>query len=293
MSRFWQIYYSTLLGAIGGVIGWWLIGLLPTAEWNIWLASAVIGAGLGLFIGGTIGLIEGALIKRSFWRALLGLILGGLAGLVSGLVGLLAGEAVFLLIGGRVIGRAAGWTALGLLLGMSQGVVSLRFKRTVYGIGGGVLAGLIGGAVYELMTLLFIERGEMVQIVVGALGLALLGASLGGIIPLSVGLIARIAADRGVLTVLNGRRQGLQVLVIDAVTIGSYDGCALYLPGDKGIDKKHARVGKRGGRFVVENISAVLPLVAGGQPLPPQGSRVLQTGDEIQLGSTRVRFEVR
>jgi len=293
MGRGWQIYYHTLLGTLGAVIGWWVIGALPTVEWNIWLAMAVIGGGLGAFIGGTVGLVEGAVIKRSFGRAALGMFLGGLAGLGSGLLGLLVGEAAFLLIGGRVIGRAAGWIAFGLLLGVSQGVVSLRFKRAAYGLIGGALAGLIGGVFYEVMTQLFIDQGEMVQIVTGMLGLSLLGASLGGVIPLSVGWIASIVADRGTLTVLNGRRQGQQVLVIDTVSIGSHDGCALYLPGDAAIDRKHARVGKRAGRFFVENISAARPLLVGGRTVPPGGSSALQARDEIQLGSTRVRFEAR
>lgn len=293
MGRGWQIYYHTLLGMLGAVVGWWAIGALPTVEWNIWLATAVVGGGLGGFIGGTVGLVEGAVIKRSFWRAVLGMFLGGLAGLVSGLVGLLVGEAAFLFIGGRVIGRAAGWIAFGLLLGISQGLVSLRFKRAAYGLIGGALAGLIGGVFYEVMTQLFIDQGEMVQIVTGMVGLALLGASLGGVIPLSVGWIAGIVADRGVLTVLNGRRQGQQALVIDTVSIGSYDGCALYLPGDLAIDRKHARVGKRAGRFFVENISAGRPLLVSGRTVPPGGSSVLQARDEIQLGSTRVRFEAR
>lgn len=52
-------------------------------------------------------------------------------------------------------------------------------------------------------------------------------------------------------------------------------------------------MGKRGSRFVVENISATFPLIAGGQPVPLQGSLVLQVRDDIQLGSTRARFAAR
>ena len=64
------------LAALGGFLGWLVVGSFPTQTWNIWLASAFIGAGVGLFIGLAVGAVEGAIIKRSAKQALRGAALG-------------------------------------------------------------------------------------------------------------------------------------------------------------------------------------------------------------------------
>ena len=51
MSKAWQIYYSAIFGAIGGLLAWFVVGALPTGAWNIHLANLFVGAEVGLFIG--------------------------------------------------------------------------------------------------------------------------------------------------------------------------------------------------------------------------------------------------
>jgi hypothetical protein len=259
----------------------------------LWLAVVFIGTGTGLFIGSAVGMVEGVVVKRSFGRAVLGLMLGGIAGLVSGMVGLLVGQVGFLVSGGGFLGRALGWTALGLCLGIGQGIVSRKLRRTFYGLAGGTLAGLIGGLIYEGVTQLFLQQSDAAQVFLGALGLILIGASLGGITALSVDVIERVAG-RAVLIVKNGRREGMEVSVTDIATLGSYDGCEVYLPGDPAIDKKHARVGKRGGQFVVQDIGSTTGTFVGNVRVPPGGNgHHLRHGDQIQLGNTMVEFRAK
>jgi hypothetical protein len=70
MNKTMQIYYTAVLGALGGLLGWWIVGSVPTGAWNVWLAYPLVGLGLGLCIGGCVAATDGALVKRSAGRAL-------------------------------------------------------------------------------------------------------------------------------------------------------------------------------------------------------------------------------
>jgi len=285
MSKTLQIYYNAVFGAIGGLLGWLAVGSVSTGSWNIWLAYAFVGAGVGLAIGGLIGAVEGAVIKRAPLRALIGAGLGAGAGLVSGVLGLLIGEGVFLLIGGGLVGRSVGWLLLGLFLGVGEGIVSRSQKRASYGALGAPVAGAVGGLLYEGMTQTFITRGDTVQMIVGAIGLILIGASLGAIIPLTI----FVAAARGTLLVRSGRRQGLELPIVDAVTIGSYDGCQLYLPGDPAIAPKHARIYRKGGQFFIEDMGAGNTMVNGVRIATAMPTEV-KMGAKAQVGGTVIEL---
>jgi hypothetical protein len=290
MNRILQIYFNAVSGALGGLIGWFIVGSVSTGEWNILIAYTFVGAGVGLCIGMMTGAVTGLVVRGSLPRAVLGAALGAIAGLISGMLGLLIGEGVFLALGGGVIGRSLGWTLLGLFLGIGDGVTSLKIKRASYGAIGGLLAGMVGGLIYEAMTQLFLSQSDTVQMIVGAFGLILIGACLGGIIPLSIEIIGELTG-RGTLQVLNGRRKDLVVSVIDSVTLGSYDGCEVYLPGDPGIAKKHVVVYKGAGGFFVRDLGTERGTAVGNKPVPSQspGQR-LRSGDQIRVGQTVVLF---
>src|SRR6266705_3134932 len=99
MSKPMQVYYSAVLGALGGLLGWWIVGSVPTGAWNVWLAYPLVGAGLGLWIGGCVAATDGAVIKRSVRPALRDGLRGALAGAAAGIVGLLLAELSFLGVG--------------------------------------------------------------------------------------------------------------------------------------------------------------------------------------------------
>ena len=42
MSKTMQVYYSAVLGALGGLLGWWIMGGIPTGAWNVWLAYPLV-----------------------------------------------------------------------------------------------------------------------------------------------------------------------------------------------------------------------------------------------------------
>jgi len=291
MNKPIQIYYNALFGAVGGFLAWFVVGSFPTQTWNIWLASAFIGAGVGLFIGLAVGAVEGAIIKRSVKQALRGAFLGAGIGLLSGMVGLIVGEIVFLLIKGGLLARALGWMVFGLMLGLGQGLLDHRSRRRIsYSAVGGTIAGLVGGLMFELLTQIFLKDSAAAQIVLSGLGLIVIGASLGGIIPLSLDLLRRVAKDKGTLVVKTGNRAGLEVAVLDSVRLGSYDGCDIYLPGDPAIAAEHARIVKAADGFRVVPLGGVA--VIAGQPAPAVG-HLLKHGDQLQLGNTLIEFESR
>jgi hypothetical protein len=285
MSKTMQIYYYAVFGGLGGLLGWWTMGSFSTQVWNIWLAAAFVGAGLGLSIGGLVAATDGAMIKRVPLRAVRDGILGALAGALLGLAGLLVAQVGFLLLQGGFAGRALSWMVLGLLVGLSDLAVSRRQQRATYAAVGGALGGLLGGLLYEALTRLFLAQSGSVQVFIGGLGLVIVGACIGGCIPL-----ARQVFARGELRVLAGEQTGLVREVTDTATIGRYDGNDLYLP-DAGVAWRHAvvRMTSAGAEL------AVLPeaegeVLLGARSLRPGQTHPLAPGDQIRIGEALIAF---
>jgi FHA domain-containing protein len=285
MNKTMQVYYTAVLGALGGLLGWWIMGSVSTGSWNVWLAYPLVGTGLGLCIGGCVAATDGALIKRSAARALHDGLLGGAAGALAGLIGLLLAELGFLGSGGGFGGRALGWMLLGGFIGLSDLLVNRRLNRALYGALGGLGGGLLGGVFYEGLTQLFLAQSDHAQVIVGGVGLILLGACIGMLIPL-----ARQVLSRGELRVLNGEQAGLVREVTDTASIGRYDGCDLYLP-DTAVAWRHALVRRTAQGFAVEVLAeAKREAIVGERRLAPGESAVLRGGERIWLGETAIEF---
>lgn len=292
MTRTRQIYYHAIFGAIGGLLAWQLVGIFATGTWPLTVANAFIGAGAGLFIGLMLGAADGFADKRPLRPTVLGALRGAAVGLVSGAAGMLLGGVLFVVSGGGLQGRLLGWVLLGLLLGLGNGLVARSRLRAAYGAIGGIIAGGVGGLLYELITQIVVRRGaadatgmDTAQMIMSALGLILIGACLGALISMTLTLLAQ-----GRLRVLNGPRTGLEVDVIDAVTLGSYDGCTLYLPGDKAIARKHARVYRQDRHFFVTDLDTPAGTKVNGTQLAPGASTTIEKGAKIQLGQAVVEL---
>ncbi len=292
MNKARQIYYNAVFGAIGGLLAWQLVGLFATGAWPLTAANAFIGAGAGLCIGFATGAVDGIINKLALRPALIGGAKGALIGLCSGAAGMVLGGLLFVVTGGGFQGRLLGWVLLGLLLGLGEGMVSRSLQRASYGAVGGAVAGAIGGLLYELMTQIFVRQDaasaagmDNVQMIMSAAGLILIGACLGALIPMTITLLAQ-----GRLRVLSGPRAGLEVDVLDAVTLGSYDGCALYLPGDKAVARKHARVHRQEGRFFVTDLDTPTGTRVNGAPLAPGSAVPIAKGAKIQMGQVVVEL---
>jgi hypothetical protein len=285
MNKTMQIYYTAVLGALGGLLGWWIMGSVPTGAWNVWVAYPIVGAGLGLCIGACVAATDGALIKRSAARAARDALAGGAVGALAGLAGLLLAELGFLAFEGGVAGRALGWMLLGGFIGLSDLLVSRRLKRALYGGVGGLVGGLAGGLLYEALTQAFLARSDRAQVIVGGVGLILLGACIGALIPL-----ARQALSRGELRVLNGEQAGLVREVSDTATIGRYDGCDVYLP-DSSVAWRHALVRRTAHGFALEVLAqAERGATVGDRRVGPGEAALLRGGERIWLGETAVEF---
>ncbi|HEY3229823.1 MAG TPA: FHA domain-containing protein [Roseiflexaceae bacterium] len=285
MSKPMQVYYSAMLGALGGLLGWWSVGAVPTGAWNVWLAYPLVGVGLGLWIGGCVTATDAALIKRSAGRALRDGLRGAFAGALAGLVGLLLAELSFLGIGAGFAGRAIGWMLLGGFIGLAEPLLSRQVNRARYGAVGGMAGGLLGGALYEELTQLFLTQSDRAQVIVGGVGLILLGACIGALIPL-----ARQAFSRGELRVLNGEQAGLVREVTDSASLGRYDGCDLYLP-DPAVAWRHAMVRRTDQGFAMQVLSeAERGATVGARRLGPGETAPLRSGEQIWLGETAIEF---
>lgn len=285
MSKQLQIYYHAIFGALGGLIGWWIMGAFSTQTWNIWLSSGVLGTGLGFWMGGLIAAADGAMVKRVASRALHDGLLGALAGACAGLIGLLLAQTFWLLLSGGFVARAFVWMLLGLLIGLGDLVVSRRVQRASYAAIGGMVGGLVGGVVYETLTQLFLAQSGTVQIITGGIGLIIVGACIGGLIPL-----ARQFLSQGELRVILGEQAGLVREVTDSATIGRYDGNDIYLP-DAGVSWRHVVVRRMSEGFEL----AVLPDAeshahVGTTPILPGSAHLLHNGDRIRIGEALLQF---
>ena len=322
MTKLWQFFYNAIFGAIGGLMAWLVIGQVDTTAWGVHLANAFTGAGIGFFIGGALGTVEGLLVKRSLVRTVTGVMGGTIAGLISGLLGLLLGGVGFVLIQGGLIARILGWMALGIFLGLGLGVISWQVRRAIYGLVGGALAGLVGGALYELFTQAFLQQSEVAQMFLSAAGLVLIGSSLGIIIPLSISVIGGLMAERGLVVYMNGPRRGMEVELIGAAELGSSDACQVYVP-DPSVEKRQALISRNrdarqrdarhrapsekdarrrdpsGGeitrgeitRFEIQNVGSRQSLWVDQAQILPGQSASLPHGAQITLGEIQLRFQ--
>jgi hypothetical protein len=202
-----------------------------------------------------------------------------------GALGLAIALQGFILMQGGFLGRALSWMAFGLLIGLSDLAVSRRPQRASYAAVGGMAGGLVGGLIYEALTQLFLAQSSAAQVLLGGIGLVIVGACIGGLIPL-----ARHVLSRGELQVIAGEQLGLVREVTDTATIGRYDGNDLYLP-DAGISWRHAVVRGTPSGFELE----VLPeaqgdALVGSHSVTPGSRHPLASGDQIRIGEALMKF---
>ncbi|MCW5874343.1 MAG: FHA domain-containing protein [Anaerolineales bacterium] len=235
MSRITRLYYYTLLGAIGGLIGWQVSNVLGLSfAQNVYLSEVVVGGLIGFCIGALIGASEGVALRSAGYALRAGL-LNGLFGLVGGAIGLPLAEAAFQTLGGEAWTRAVGWAVFGGFIGAGLGFSSgsQMWKPAL----GGLLGGALGGALLEL------ARVRLADALIGkAIGLGLLGAAIGALIALIVLLLSRAW-----LEVVSGKLKGTEFVLdkfVHANGPTAYVGSSalkadIVLP-DPDIDPQHA-----------------------------------------------------
>jgi hypothetical protein len=144
-------------------------------------SGALFGAFFGLAFGSVDGISGGVSARK--W---VGVVTGAVFGIGAGAVGALAGQAFYLLLGqlavraaretrfiGLPIARAIGWSVMGAILGVAEGLRLRSLKRALIGAAGGFVGGIAGGLVLEYSTIVFPEAAAARPAGSVALGLLL------------------------------------------------------------------------------------------------------------------------
>jgi hypothetical protein len=201
MSRYSRLYYYTLLGALGGLIGWQLSNVLGLSFTQyLYVNEIVVGALIGFCIGALIGLFEG-LAARTPMYALRSSAITGLFGAAGGAIGLPIAEFGFQMLGGDAWTRVLGWALFGGLIGAGLGYSSgsQMWKPAL----GGAIGGAIGGGLLEL------ARTQLSDPLIGkAAGLGLLGAAIGALIAFIILLLSKAW-----LEVVTGKMKGTEFVL--------------------------------------------------------------------------------
>jgi hypothetical protein len=245
-----RTYYYAVFGAIGGLVGWQISNLLGLSFIaNIYLSETIVGALVGLSIGLLIGIVEGVLTRNLVQAGKSGLF-SGLLGLVAGAIGLPMSEWLFQTVGAGIIGRALGWSVFGLLIGIAEGVSGR--SQVWKGLLGGLVGGAIGGYLLEVSFSLIKNT-----LIGKAIGLMLLGASVGAFISLIVVLLASAW-----LEVTSGKLKGTEFILDKfmhakgpAIAIGSSALKSEIVLPDPDIAPQHAMLTGDGSHFTFKDMS--------------------------------------
>ena len=279
MSRKMNIYYNATLGALGGLLGWLVLILVPGLGALPALAQATIqGAVIGALIGALVGIVEG-ILNVNIRQALRGLVRGTGFGLLGGALGLFLGELALWVVGGGFLARAIGWGLFGLAVGLGEGRASRSPRKTSYGAIGGLLGGLVGGLIFEAVA----QASVTYQAETRGLGLMVVGAAIGSLISLVSEVLGRAR-----LKVMTGPREGREYdLDRPETRIGRSDACDVYLPADRRIESVHAVVRRTGGNLLLAPTSPHAALLVNQVPVP-SGGRHLSDGDQLLIGDTEL-----
>ena len=277
MSWRMNVYYNAVLGGLGGLLGWALLGLIIEPQ-QAYVRAALQGGLAGALIGGLVGCVAGAL-NGNRRQLLRGLMSGMALGTVGGALGLVGGEVALQVSGGGLVARALGWGIFGLAIGLGQGYISRSRRRATYGATGGAGGGIIGGLLFEVLAQQSLES----QSVTRGIGLVVLGACIGSLL----GLVSE-AFVRSRLRVMSGAREGREYdLERTETTLGSSDACDVYLPGDPQVQLKHASIRFASNGLTLQRcVPAAVVTVNGVRA--GSGSTTIRDGDRLELGQTRV-----
>jgi hypothetical protein len=279
-----RTYFYAVLGAIGGLVGWQVSGLLGLSfVTNLYLSELIVGALVGLSIGLLIGVTEG-LMTRNPIQAVRAGVFSGFLGLIAGGIGLPLSEFLFQSVGAGILGRALGWGVFGMLLGLAEGIVGK--SQAWKGMLGGLIGGILGGILLEA-----VQNSLKNPLTGKAAGLVLLGASVGAFISLIVVLLSRAW-----LEVKSGKLKGTEFILdkfmakgFPSVAIGSSPLKSEIVLPDPDIAPQHAMLSGDGTHFSMKDMS-----MAGTYINNKKIERVqLANGQRIRMGNTELVYHER
>ncbi len=287
MTRTWKVLYSAMLGAWGGFLAWIVLDpLLHVTH----LTNAFLFAGLnGVVVGALAGMLIGAFEKFDETSSLVPTLLGAFVGLVLGGIGGTAGTVLaqlpFQTIApsgtAQYLFTGIGWAIFGLGVGLTAGIATFTLKKVLYSTGGGFLGGLAGGGAFILLLIF-----SPLTLFTRALGFTLLGACVGLLIALAI-----IVGTEGQLRVVRVRTrdEGRRVQIIGQrkIAIGSAPDDDLRIQYDQTVPAHHAEVRREGKKLVLHSRDSASPALVNGQPVL---KHVLANDDLIRVGQTLIQF---
>ena len=306
-----NLYFMGLVGALAGLICWsiavWIPEVASVPQELFWLIDLIQLTLLGALIGGlTVGFSdhwagEKVLLRWLATGTAMGLVFGGIAGLMATLL-----SRYWVTTSGWGV-RVAGWMLAGSLIGLGIGLrwSNVNRWRALHALFGGGVGGLLGGV-------LFASMGNRAADLFQAAGLMFTGMGIScGVTAAPVlmrqGMIQFIhsndprtekkyAQQLKTWELQKGDRYVLGSLGADKTGTLYSQEIQVFLP-DEAVAPRHAILTGRNGRFYIErHPESVDPagffnyvLQVGGQEL--RDVQVLHSGDEIQIGGTRLRFQ--
>ena len=167
------------------------------------------------------------------------------------------------------IARSVAWAVFGIAGGVVYGLVGQSGKKCLYGIIGGMLGAGIGGLFFDPINLV-LGRAALSR----AFGMMMFGAATG----VAMGLVESALKNRW-LFVTAGPLAGKQFILYKPVTtVGSRQGCDIYLFKDPSVLPAHASIEIRGNKLW---LNAAGGAVVNGQQVQ---QRSLNHGDLFQIG---------
>ena len=285
------VLVMAIAGLLGGLLGWALTEPLQSALQGSPLSlvaqtalyAAFAGGAIGLALGAGNGFAAGVAAKTVRWAAF-GLLWGALGGAVGGglaqkIYGGLSVDYTFAWWADLLM-HAAGWSIMGVFFGLGQSAVVTAEKKMRNGILGGALGGLLGGAVFQLLNVS--DHGSSGR----CLALCAMGLCIGALI----GLIEEAAKEAWV-RVTGGPLTGKQFILYEERTvIGSSPACSITLFKDPNVAPEHAEIRNDRTEFVIATLLPGAVVLVNGRPA---ARRVLEDGDDIAIGMTRMEFRER
>ncbi len=291
MSTTMRILFYGLIGVCGGLLAWPFAELVIAAQgglYSYWLYSMLLGAVVGLFMGGAFGLGEG-ISQKSGKKLVSGLFTGVVVGTLGGALGLLAGQEVNQLVGSRIYDSIAtvqdllplaalaiGWAALGVFIGIIEGVRSRSFAKIRNGFLGGLIGGFLGGFVYNTTIHLSVVPALLARL----FGLVILGFCIG----LFYGLV-EVRLARASLLALNGPAKGQEILLTQrAMTIGMDEDAGMTIAGYTQVAPEHATILRKKGAIVIQDNQTKAGTFVNDKKVT---ETVVNDGDVIRIGDAQ------
>ncbi len=292
-----------LVGGAAGLLAWALME--PSAPrsffdagWERWSLTfvAVIGALVGLSVGGLDGYLQGT--RTKFIRgAILGLIFGAIGSTFGFGIGGTLSEATFgevstfnnnIMV--QMLARLTAFVFMGLALGFGIGASSMNIRKAVQGLVGGGIGAAIAGVLFDPVSamvgplIIALRGGDEV----GIIGRIILSVVQGALIGLFIGIVERVARSAWVRQTL-GRNEGRE-WVLDAVHnyIGRSENAQIPLFGDPNVVPNHACIIRQGpNQYLIADGGSPIGTIVNGQRVQEAH---LSHGSIITIGSANLEF---